>query len=143
MNLYVKINGVRYPITQYSYRLNAVDSDTKVSHIFNTVVVSKTAVINQGDTIEFYSNDSLIYSDPINTVIKNGSYFDIQSLKEVLIPVSKNIIVDEVFYYSTVTLRMSLDFDVSPLDTIETVFGNFTAYTLTHSSINTEISING
>jgi len=141
MNFYVKINGVRYPITKYSYRLNNVDADTKVSHIFNCDVVSHDAIIEESDTIEFYQDGILIYTDPINTVIQNGSTFSIYSEKIIAIPTTKQNEITELFYHSSVTLRMPVNFNLIPLDTLSTDYGVFTVYTIVHYDFMSEVTI--
>jgi len=141
MNLYVKINSIKYSIISYSYRLNNVDLDTKISHLFSCVVVSDNAVISVSDTIELYSDDVLIYSDPINSVIQNGTKFNIRSEKTVNIPASKENIIPALLYYSSTTLRVPLDFDIMPLDTLTTPSGTFTASTVINYNIYTEVTI--
>jgi len=141
MNIYIKVDGVRYPVTLYSYRLNSVDSATKVSHILSVSVVAKNATIIAGSTIEFFSDDVLIYSDPINEVIKNEHKFTIRSEKTINIPVAKNVIVEDLFFYSSLSIRAPSNFDIIPLDTIYTDVGNFVAYTVVHHDFTTEVTI--
>lgn len=140
MNLYVKINSIKYPIISYSYRLNNVDNNTKISHLFSCVVVSE-AIISANDTIEFYSDDVLIYSDPINSVIVNGSRISIESEKVINVPTSKTNTIDIIIFYSTNKIRTSLNLDVIPLDDLETSVGNFTAGKVTNYSFYSEIEI--
>ena len=141
MNIYVKINGVKYSIQEYNYRRNNVNSDIQVSNIFTcTVVADESSIINVSDQIDFYSDDVLIYTDPINSVIKNRFRFEIESEKTINATANKTLNVKDISLYSSNTVRSKLNFDIVPLDEVVTEYGSFIAKTVTHYSNISEFS---
>lgn len=140
MNIYVKINSIQYSIESYSYRLSSVTSDTKISHLLSCVVLTDD-IISDTDTIEFYSDDVLVYTDPINDVIKNKSKTTVRSDKTVNIPTLITNVIEDILFYSSTRLRVPKNFSLSPLNTINTPIGNFIAGRVVHYNLYSEIEI--
>lgn len=140
MNIYAIINSIKYPVSLYSYRLNNVAADTKISHYLNCVILTEDTIAIS-DTINFYSDDILIYTDPINEVIVNDYKITIRSDKTINTPITKENIIADLFYYSSTQMRVPLNFDLIPLDTISTFVGDFAISTVVHYDIYSEVAL--
>lgn len=139
MNIYVKINAVRYSISYFSYRVNKTADSLELSHNLLCTVLTQDALII-GNTIEFYSDDSLIYSGLLTQSTKFNSKLNVQSVKNSTLPASGTRLIEDIVFFSSSQIRVSRDFSIFPFDTIQTSVGDFIVNTVVHYDIYSEMT---
>lgn len=139
MSKYVVINSIQYPISIYNLRLRKTADLSSTSYIFRCSLHSETDVIVVDDTIEFYSDGMLIYIGEVKLKTVSGSLIQIESTKN-LAGTPDSHTLDELFYYSTSSLRFPLNFDIHPYDTVHSEVGDFVVDEIVHHDIYSELT---
>jgi hypothetical protein len=138
MSKYITVNSVRYPISEFNYRLRKTADNSSTSYIFRCTAHTDLALIIINDTVDFYQDNEIIFNGVISLKNQLGTVVKLESTKQLAgIPGSHT--VNELIYYTDTTLRIPQDFSIRPYDTVSTPIGVIDVNGIVHYGIYSEV----